>query len=77
MKELVFKNKDFNCPELRYQLLTAAAGTILEAWKAIGYGDIHPIKSLAKIIIMLNEILGFFVGGFFISLFYENCLILI
>ena len=31
MKELVFKNKDFDYPELRYQLLTAAAGTILEA----------------------------------------------
>ena len=31
MKEIVFKNKDFDCQELRYQLLTATAGTMLEA----------------------------------------------
>ena len=31
MRELVFKKKDFDCLEFRYQLLTAAAGTMLEA----------------------------------------------
>ncbi len=31
MKEIIFGNKDFDCQELRYQLLSAAVGTILEA----------------------------------------------
>lgn len=38
----------------------------------IGYGEIHPISSGAMIIVMFNEILGFAIGGAFISLYLRK-----
>lgn len=34
----------------------------------VGYGDITPTTSLAKVIVMVNEVAGFCIGGAFISL---------
>lgn len=38
----------------------------------IGYGDIQPLNSIAMIIVMLNQTLGFIIGGSFISLYLRK-----
>lgn len=38
----------------------------------IGYGEIHPVTSGAMLVVMLNEILGFVIGGSFISLYLRK-----
>lgn len=38
----------------------------------VGYGEIHPSSSCAMIVVMINEILGFVIGGSFISLYLRK-----
>ena len=59
-------------PDNAFDRVIASLYFYITTCLTIGYGEIYPETSWAMMVVMLNEILGFVIGGSFISLYLRK-----